>query len=420
VEDVEEQSDVLGLVLTAILVCFALMGLSISGFSAYRHFLPAVGYFMFLCHHKDGSGSLARFMKNTVLADTRFAGPVFLDSDQLEEVDLIFDIIRTLAKNFVLLGSKMVLTRPWCAGEIATACANKIPHVTITCEDFEWPDDASLTKVGGLWSEQQKLQLCQYGIGLPCIQTAYRRLATLPSIELNRFSPVKQQEAAIKDLIQRCQTGGGSGMFSTMSNMSTVSSMKKAVDRLCVSEEDEETMPARIIIAGCVWDAETRCSCEVLRNFIQVKTQVVTKVVYSAEDAQPFVGYTQYLLAVLTKGVLQDDKFAAVLVLFSIARQKEPVDIVTVLADTSFSFPAPDFYTDIEKKGDRGMHLATSFRKMLNILALPFSPHGSSGIMTTQATEICRRFRLSEQHEMITYQVTDAEVYLDSRVLMYI
>ena len=44
------------------------------------------------------------------------ANTIFLDSDQLEELDLIFETVRSNTKNLVVLLTKMILTRPWCIG----------------------------------------------------------------------------------------------------------------------------------------------------------------------------------------------------------------------------------------------------------------------------------------------------------------
>ena len=109
--------------------------------------------------------------------------------------------------------------------------------------------------------------------------------------------------------------------------------------------------------------------------------------------------------------------FTAVLLLFEQARQAEPVEIVTVLADSNFTFPSPKFYIDLEKDGEEGLCLATAFRRMLNILALPFSPAGSIGIISTQVSEICRRLRQCRQPQDFGHSTSQASV-TPSRVIM--
>ena len=64
------------------------------------------------------------------------------------------------------------------------------------------------------------------------------------------------------------------------------------------------------------------------------------------------------------------------------------MDIVTVLADSNFAFPGPEFYTDLEKDNQNGVQLADAFRRLLNILALLLSPHVPS---STRGTPRSRR-----------------------------
>lgn len=45
---------------------------------------------------------------------------VFLDCDQLENLDFLFDVVRTSTRNIVVVLTPELLKRVWCAGEIAT------------------------------------------------------------------------------------------------------------------------------------------------------------------------------------------------------------------------------------------------------------------------------------------------------------
>merc|ERR1719174_2190741 len=133
---------------------------------------------------------------------------------------------------------------------------------------------------------------------------------------------------------------------------------------------------------------------------------VSVAVAHSAEEVEPHLATADYLVAVLTKGLLQDAAFASVLVTFESRRVDQPVDIVTVLADNNFAFPSPEFYATLEDEGEKGRQLAAALRRVINILALTFSPAGSIGIMSTQVSEICRRFRLCKQEQVTTYKVS--------------
>jgi len=79
-------------------------------------------------------------------------------------------------------------------------------------------------------------------------------------------------------------------------------------------------------------------------------------------------------------------------------RAAQPLEIVTVLADSTFSFPDPEYYMDIEQD-DGGADLAMGLKRMLEIIARPFSPQGSWPLMRTQVSEICRRFPKHPQEQ---------------------
>ena len=164
---------------------------------------------------------------------------------------------------------------------------------------------------------------------------------------------------------------------------------------------------AQIVIAGNTEDAEAMCICEVVREMVQVRMQVVVLVTHSILESAMHLQSADYLLVVLTKGLLRCEAFARVLLTFreNPIREGAQVEIVTVLADTAFDFPGPELYDRLGREGfgverasvglgpREGVRLAAVFKALLNILALGLSPHGSASIIETQVDELCRRFR---------------------------
>ena len=112
---------------------------------------------------------------------------------------------------------------------------------------------------------------------------------------------------------------------------------------------------AQIVIAGNTEDPEAMSVCEVVREMVQVRMQVVVEVVHSILESAMNLQSADYLLVVLTKGLLRCEAFAQVLLAFREApnREDEPVDIVTVLADTAFDFPGPELYDRLAREGQR-------------------------------------------------------------------
>ena len=174
---------------------------------------------------------------------------------------------------------------------------------------------------------------------------------------------------------------------------------------------------ARIIVAGSGWDAEMRCTCEILAIMVQSEVGLAVFAVHSSRDVGQHIATADSLVVVLSKGLLQDSRFAAVLLMTERVRQIEQVEIVTVLADSNFSFPDPDFYLDIEQSDDDGANFVVGLKRMLDVLARPFSPQGSWGIMRTQVGEICRRFqRCKEPQRQYKLAERQSEVGIGSVV----
>ena len=70
---------------------------------------------------------------------------------------------------------------------------------------------------------------------------------------------------------------------------------------------------AQIVIAGNTDDPEAMCVCEVVREMVQMRTQVVVEVERSTLESAVHFQSADYLLVVFTKGLLRREAFAQVL-----------------------------------------------------------------------------------------------------------
>ena len=81
----------------------------------------------------------------------------------------------------------------------------------------------------------------------------------------------------------------------------------------------------------------------------------------------------------------------------------DPLEFVTVLGDTGFSFPTPDFYQDLEMEL-MGSQLAVVYKRMLSTIARPFMTRGSWEVMTTRvALSRSVRFRRGSVFQYCRY-----------------
>merc|ERR1712048_1549301 len=77
----------------------------------------------FLCHHKGGAGAFARLLKMQLLesVDPAKKVRVWIDCDDLTNLEMLFDYVGSQSDNVVILISKELFMRPWCMGELVTS-----------------------------------------------------------------------------------------------------------------------------------------------------------------------------------------------------------------------------------------------------------------------------------------------------------
>ncbi len=107
-DDLRATLSVVHIALLTFLVASALV---IIGYNVMLRFSPGAKYAVFLCHHKAGAGALARFVKMSMQLFTSLN--IFLDSDELENLALIFDIVRERSLHLVILLTPEVQRRMW-------------------------------------------------------------------------------------------------------------------------------------------------------------------------------------------------------------------------------------------------------------------------------------------------------------------
>ncbi|CAE8629865.1 unnamed protein product [Polarella glacialis] len=378
--DQSEKEGILGGLVTAVMFFGLATVFGIVGYTLAQRFLKSKGYDVFLCHHKGAAAVLCRFIKMTLTRHSR--GNVFLDSDQLEDLDLIFDAVKCQTKHLVVVLTPQLLTRMWCAGEIVSAHRNSVPIVPLICPGYEHPDQSQIEDMPSVWSEKQKGTLANFGITMEMVKDAYIYLTLLPALPISRFGSVQEQESSIVELSNLCK----------MSKKSMVSIVKNS-------------KRPRILITGCVADAEAMSTCMVTKVLMQQQMQVDTAVVLSSEEMAQAGRHANYFVVILSKGMLRDPAFANMLL--TAGRLQRRLEIVTINADSGFEFPGVEFYSELAADGlgspglgtEVGGDLVKEYQSLLSVLALPLSPQGSQGLLDMQVSEVIRRFRLYATRE---------------------
>jgi len=125
--------------------CAALAGISHAYMARVQKALKR--YQFFLSHHKAAAGCFVRLLKIHLLEHPKVTRQVFVDADDLENLDTLFETIRSQVETIVAVATKELLCRPWCVGELVTAHVNQVTTVPLFYADFEMPTDTFISAV---------------------------------------------------------------------------------------------------------------------------------------------------------------------------------------------------------------------------------------------------------------------------------
>eukprot|EP00971_Amphidinium_carterae_P307234 6106001-Amphidinium_carterae.1 len=142
IEDQDRKSHLMGFLGAGVAVTIIAVVMTTVAYGMYCRFGPRrKPYDFFLCHHKAGAGAFARLLKIMLLDTRQLKADVFVDSDNLENLDALFGYVCSDTSNLVVLASSAVFTRPWCVGEMCTARLASVPTMVVAMHDVELPDD---------------------------------------------------------------------------------------------------------------------------------------------------------------------------------------------------------------------------------------------------------------------------------------
>jgi len=137
---------------------------------------PRKKFDVFLCHHKAHASAQVRLLKILLQVEKGQAFHVFIDSDDLRDLDELFDIVKSSVAHFVAFLTGMTITRPWCAGEIAVATMCGLSRSRVITSSFRAPSEAALSDMDNFLGDLSLLQ--QYEVSGQDVQEALGRLCS--------------------------------------------------------------------------------------------------------------------------------------------------------------------------------------------------------------------------------------------------
>merc|ERR1719271_101214 len=134
-------------------------------------------YCLFLTHAKAGAGLFARRTKMLLRRLTN--QPIFLDVDELGNLDNIAFVVRSDTENLFVLLTQDTITRFWCVVEIVSAHKNNVPILVGLLGDVsETLTDDFQKRIQ--WSDDEAAAFTALGISVTEVKEALKALSSSP------------------------------------------------------------------------------------------------------------------------------------------------------------------------------------------------------------------------------------------------
>eukprot|EP00933_Yihiella_yeosuensis_P033276 TRINITY_DN27009_c0_g1_i1.p1 TRINITY_DN27009_c0_g1~~TRINITY_DN27009_c0_g1_i1.p1 ORF type:complete len:521 (-),score=89.25 TRINITY_DN27009_c0_g1_i1:85-1479(-) len=370
------------------LIVMVILSILIPGVIGYGLFLrfshtKAKPFNIFLCHHKAGCGSTARLLKMTLAEEIKYISKkIWLDSDDLTDLEKLFDYVGSQSDTLAMLCSADILMRPWCMGELVTAKNKNVRVVRVLFPDFQEPDDKFIDNydqyVPGI------TVLAEHGISLDMVQDMLRWLRTLPKIKLGGLTC----PSVTADLTTKL------AMVATATDPSQYGSQPLVVSFKPEAQPDDRT--TAILVDNSQYESVATAS---------ILSKLLISHFAHDPEAAPFVlsqgmslpANVKTILIICTNGVFRQPQVLQALM----EGAKRGVKQVPILADENFRFPSEAFLKDHEPIAksvtkDDPAALLQVIKDVFKEIAIVFQPElysTTAEILTTKAVEVHQRLR---------------------------
>jgi len=163
----------------------------------------------FLCHHKAVSGAWTRLLKVFLLESGKIRREVFVDSDNLDNLDFLFDYVGSDTRTFVIVGTQDIYTRSWCVGEICAAYLKLVPSVVVALPSYVCLDEVYIEELNEHLLNMKVL--IENGMTIGLLQESLHWVATKPHLR----TPREFNAPAMVDIVNKLTSKEPGGRVSS-------------------------------------------------------------------------------------------------------------------------------------------------------------------------------------------------------------
>lgn len=367
------------------LVCSALGGL-IAGVLMLMRRRP--WYEFFICHCKANAQAQARLLKIRLSAETKKR--VFIDSDNLTELDVLFDIVRSKVGTLIAYLTRDTLTRAWCVGEIVTAVRSKRKILAIMTPSFQPPTAREMQDLGS-YCNLDGSGLARYVIAAGDVASAFNHLFSEDTVSITMPNAFFGQHR-FEDMLLNLWSALDMRMQQQEStrSMRSMSSTASSGDNVVISSHpcsDEASAAAAVLITKIHHDVLTfarrgvRCigpdDMDQVDTIVSKARAVVVLLCGDTLMSLPQLRVVALAMVLYERAGGRGDFAAAAI----------PVTL------PGFQFPGTEYYQETLPKIWPGCaasipyHIQAFFR----VIAVHFATDASDELLTTQAHQVTSR-----------------------------
>jgi len=330
VESDEDDTKIISTFATIVvcIVVFAVPCMVLLGVAQWARLRGRKPFEFFICHYKAGEGSLARLLKMFLAGRAglrrRIKANVFLDSDDLKDLSMLFEYVGNHSKSVLVIASSMLLTRPWCLGELVTARRSNVCTLSVAAPGYKKPDEQYITDYPTFVPDISCL--AEHGISLVNVQEMLEWLSKSPVLNIpGRIS--SQTMNSICDWLMQS------------------ANIKEGVEQATVSLEDKADILPKAVSTVVHMDQTSlaaNSAALILASLLQPKfansPEDIPAVLH--QDYSQLPQTTKLMVVLCTNGAFQQTDFLLTLW----AGSELQVKSLPILADESFRFPGADFF----------------------------------------------------------------------------
>jgi len=380
------------------LTIFILIFLSTAGticFHLYKRFRPTPLFPRFICHHKADAAAQARYLQMVFVTQT--GESCFLDSDNLNNLDDLLDVVRCRTGQLIVLLTGDTLHRPWCAAEIATAHATHQKAVALMTSSFVEPNSDEIEPdTIEKYLHVSDVKLVELGITNLAISRAFTWLLS-DSMQAVKMDPLLSGLSRFRQAVRDSVEAGRVPRLSP-SVVVTRLSMKKLPQSMGMSVKSTQVLqPGMLVISSLPGSDEATAAAGILAaklrgqvmEFVKPGICVLADVEAQDDEVMEAVSKAHAVLVVLSLGSLRSPQ--QLQVILHTQKAAGAVEVVPILT-SSFRFPDRTFYEqELRPVYAHAAALSEALRCFFKHIAVGLATDASDHVLDAQCRDVAGR-----------------------------